>query len=70
VLHPVDDGEHQLLYLPAIASQETVISGFCQQNRVGICNSVWVWWLFMGWIPGWGSLGWSFLQSQLWTLSL
>ena len=38
------------------ASQETAISGSCQQNLVGICNSVWVWWLFMGWIPRWGSL--------------
>ena len=25
-------------------------------NVVGISNSVWVWWLFMGWIPRWGSL--------------
>jgi hypothetical protein len=23
---------------------------------VGIHNSVWFWWLFMGWIPRWGSL--------------
>jgi hypothetical protein len=28
----------------------------CQQNLVGISNSVWIWWLFIGWIPGWGSL--------------
>jgi hypothetical protein len=37
-----------LLYLPGtgIASQETAISGSCQQNLAGICNSVWVWWLF------------------------
>ena len=27
-----------------------------QQALVGIHNSVWVWWLFMGWIPRWGSL--------------
>ena len=26
------------------ASQETAISGSCQQNLVGIRNSVWVWW--------------------------
>ena len=26
------------------------------KNRVGICHSVWVWWLFVGWILGWGSL--------------
>jgi hypothetical protein len=56
VFHPIDDCEHPLLYLPGpgIASQETAISGSCQQNLAGICNSVWVWWLFMGWIPGWG----------------
>jgi hypothetical protein len=34
-----------------IASQETAISGSFQQNLAGICNSVCVWWLIMGWIP-------------------
>jgi hypothetical protein len=29
------------------ASQETATSGSCQQALIGICNSVWVWWLFM-----------------------
>jgi hypothetical protein len=50
VFHPIDDCEHPLLYLQGtgIASQETAISGSCQQNLAGICNSVWVWWLFMG----------------------
>ena len=54
----MDDCEHPLLYLPGTgrASQETAISGSCQQALVGIHNSVWVWWLFMGWIPRWGSL--------------
>jgi hypothetical protein len=49
VFHPIDDGEHPILYLPGtgIASQETAISESCQQNLVDICNSVWVWWLFM-----------------------
>jgi hypothetical protein len=58
VFHPIDDCEHPLLYLPATgtASQERAISGSCQQNLPGICNSVWVWWLYMGRIPGWGSL--------------
>ena len=53
VFHPIDDCEHPLLYLPGtgIASQETAISGSCQQNLADICNSVWVWWLIMGWIP-------------------
>jgi hypothetical protein len=58
VFHLIADCEHPLLCLPGtgIASQETAISGSCQQNLSGICNSVWVWWLYMGWIPGWGSL--------------
>jgi hypothetical protein len=58
VFHPIDDCEHLLLYLPGTGktSQETAISGSLQQNLAGICNSVCVWWLIMGWIPGWGSL--------------
>jgi hypothetical protein len=58
VFHPTDDCEHPLLYLldTGIASQDIAISGSCQQNFAGICNSVWVWWLFMGWNPRWGSL--------------
>jgi hypothetical protein len=45
VFHPIDDCEHSLLYLPGtgIASQERDITGSCQQNLSGICNSVWVW---------------------------
>ena len=31
-------------------------AGSLQQNLAGICNSVWVWWLIIGWIPRWGSL--------------
>ena len=58
VFHPIDDGEHPILYLPGtgIASQETAISGSCQQNLSDICNAVWVWWLFIGWIPKQGSI--------------
>jgi hypothetical protein len=58
VFHPRDDCEHPLLYLPGtgIASHETAILGSFQQNLAGICNSVCVWWLIMGWSPGWGSL--------------
>ena len=58
VFHLIDDCEHPLLYLPGtcIASYETAITGFLQQNLSGICNSAWVWWLIMGWIYGWGSL--------------
>jgi hypothetical protein len=58
VFHPIDDYEHPLLCLPGIgiASQERAMSGSCQQNLAGICNSVLVWWLYMGWMSGWGSL--------------
>jgi hypothetical protein len=58
VFHPIDDFEHPLLYLPGtgIASQQTAISGSFQQNLAGICSSVWVWWLILGWIPRRGSL--------------
>ena len=38
------------------ASQVTAIPGSRQQAVVGIHNSVCVWWLYMGWIPRWGSL--------------
>ena len=57
VFHLIDDCEHPLLYLPgtSIASYEIAILGSLQQNFAGICNSVWVWWLIMGWIPRWGS---------------
>jgi hypothetical protein len=50
--------EHPLLYLrcTGIASQETAISGSFQQNLAGIRNSVFIWLLIIGWIPGWGSL--------------
>ena len=43
-----------MLYLflfPLRAFQEPVISGSCQQALLDICNSVWVSWHFMGWIP-------------------
>jgi hypothetical protein len=58
VFHFIDDYEHPLLYLPGtgIASYETAIPGSLPQNLFGICNSVWVWWLIMGWIHEWGSL--------------
>ena len=53
MFHLIDDCEHPLLYLPdiGIASQKTAISGSFQQNLAGICNSVCVWWLIMGWTP-------------------
>jgi hypothetical protein len=66
VFHPIDVCEHPLLYLPGpgIASKETAISGSCQQNISGICSTVWIWWLFVGWIPEVGAVSvWSFLPS-------
>jgi hypothetical protein len=58
VIHPIADSEHPLLCLlgPCIVSQETAISGSFQQNLASVCNSVSVWKLIMGWIPGYGSL--------------
>jgi hypothetical protein len=58
VFHPIADYEHPLLCLPGtgIASEETAISGSFQQNLAGVCNSVCIWWLVMGWIPRCGSL--------------
>jgi hypothetical protein len=55
MFHPIDDCEHPLLYLPDIGidSQERAMSRSCKQNLSGICNSVWVCWLYMGWICGW-----------------
>jgi hypothetical protein len=58
VFHLIDGCEHPLLYLPGtgIASYKTAITGSHQQKLSGICNSVCVWWLNMGWIPGWDNL--------------
>jgi hypothetical protein len=54
----MDDCDYPLLYLPGIykGPQEIAISGFTHQALVGICHSVWVWWLFIGWIAKWVSL--------------
>jgi hypothetical protein len=58
VFYPIHDCEHPLLYLAGIGidSHEKAMSGSFQQNISCICNSVWVWWLYMEWIPGWGCL--------------
>jgi hypothetical protein len=49
VFHPKDDCEHPLLYLSGIGidSQKRAMSGSCQQILSSICNSAWVWWLYM-----------------------
>jgi hypothetical protein len=59
VFHPIDDCEPLVLYFSGTGrtTQETDISGSCQQALVGIHNSVWISWLFMGWIPRWGTTG-------------
>ena len=58
VLHPMVGCEYPFLYLSGTgrAFQETAISGSCEQALIGVLNSVWVWWMYMGWIPRWGSL--------------
>ena len=38
------------------ASQETAISGSFEQVHFGIYNGIWVWLLYIWWIPRWGSL--------------
>jgi hypothetical protein len=57
-LSPMVDWGHPPLYLSGIGrgSQETAISGTCQQAIVGIHTGIRVWWLNMGWIPRWGRL--------------
>jgi hypothetical protein len=58
VFHLIDDYKHALLYLPStdIASYKTAIPGSLHQKLGGICNSFWVRWLIIWWIPRWGSL--------------
>ena len=72
VLHPMDDCEHPLLYLPGTgrASQETAISGTCQQALVGICLVTGFGSCLWGGSPSWEVSGWLFLQALLQTLSL
>jgi hypothetical protein len=50
VLSPKLGCEHPPLYLSGTGgvSQETAITGFCQQALVGINKSVWVWLIVYG----------------------
>jgi hypothetical protein len=52
VLSMMNSYEHPHLYWSGYgrASQETAISGSCQQVLLGTSYSVWVWWLYMGWV--------------------
>ena len=56
--HGIWKWRHCFLCLPGsvMASQKTAISGSFQQNLAGMCSSVCLWWLIMGWTPGLGSL--------------
>ena len=58
VLSPMVGWKHPFQYLSGTgrASQEAAISGSCQQSLIGMHTSVWIWWLYMGCIPKWGSL--------------
>jgi hypothetical protein len=55
VLSPMVGWEDPPMYLSGSgrASQETAITGSCQQVLLGICSRVLVWQLYMGWIPRW-----------------
>jgi hypothetical protein len=63
MLHPVDDCEHSLLYLPGtvIASQETAMPGSCHQALVGIHNTVSFGGCLWDGSPGEAVSAWSFL---------
>ena len=52
VLSPMVDCKHPHMYWSGSgrSSQETSISGSCQEALRGISNSVWVWCLQMGWM--------------------
>jgi hypothetical protein len=58
ILSPMVGCKHPPLYLSSSgrASQETAISDSCQQAFPSIQKSIWIWQLYMGSIPRWGSL--------------
>ena len=64
--------EHSHLYWSEYgkASQETAISGSCQQTLLGISNSVWIWCLHRDGSPCGSVSGWPFLQSLFHSSSL
>ena len=72
MLYPMDDCEHPLLYLPGTgrASQETAISGSCQQALLGICLVSGFDGCLWDGSPGGTVFGWLFLKALLQTLSL
>jgi hypothetical protein len=72
VFCPIDDCEHPLLYLPGIgiASQESAMSGSCQQNLSGICNGIWVWWLVLSCLSRDILKSCSFLKMKRWGVNL
>jgi hypothetical protein len=66
LLSPMVACSHPHLYLAGSGrtSQKTAITGSCQQALLGMCNCVWVWCLYMGWISRWGCL-WMAFPSKL-----
>ena len=70
VLHPMDDCEHPLLYLPGSgrASQETAITSLCQQDLVGMSLVSGLAGCLWGGSPSGAVSRQSFLQSLLHTL--
>jgi hypothetical protein len=56
VFHTIADGEHPLLHLPGTGIASQVIAISLSAQSCWHLPNVWVWWLFMGWIPKWGSL--------------
>ena len=67
VIRPMDDSEHSLLYMPGTGrlSQETAISGSCQQVLLGVCLVTGFGGCLWGGSPSGVVSGWSFLQALL-----
>jgi hypothetical protein len=72
VLSPMVGYKHLPLYFSGSgrASQETALSGSCQEGLLDICNSVWIWCVCIWDVsPGGAVSGWPFLQSWFHDLS-
>ena len=55
ILHTYPSYSEDTVFFNVKRFTGTAISGSFQRNLAGICDSVWVWWLIMGWIPRWDS---------------
>jgi hypothetical protein len=56
ILHTYPSYSEDTVFFNVKRFTGTAISGSFQRNLAGICDSVWVWWLIMGWISRWDSL--------------